>query len=254
MTTVFPNLVFPAHPLTLGPMPKPTSGTDEWDDLSHTTYYSGGINPFTVVRNPVGSGFVIRDVNTLSYPDTTQAKHTTAGTNDDEKPGSTIYFASAHLWLNKADFTQKDWALVEQQQQTGSPSQAWSIDKASSRWFEMTRDGSSGAKRFWLEVVKFGHWACHLVGQKIATRPNGWTEFAMAHDYWPSAANLLRRSGISTDQGTVGRHTVGTYAKHGFDGAYVGYIGPAGRGATPAAALANAKIGATNMGFLELAA
>lgn len=248
------GLVFPAHPLSLGPMPKAGTGIDEWDDFSHTTYYSGGINPFTVVKNPAGSGLVIRDVNTLSYPTTSEAKHTTAGTNDDEHAGDTLYFASAFLWLSKAEFTQKGWVLVEQQQQTGSPTQAWSIDKLRGQWFEQTRDGTTGTKKFWLDLVKYGHWATHLVGQHIAAKPAGWTEFAMAHDRWPDPSKLLRRSGIATDQGTPGRNTVGIYAEHGFSGSNIGYIGPAGRGSTAAEAIAKAKIGAANMGFAELAA
>jgi hypothetical protein len=241
------NLVFPKNPLTPGPMPAhPTSSTDAWDQLSSSLY--SGANPFSVVKNPAGSGLVVRNENRLDETE----KHTTIGTKDDAPKGSTVYVAFSWLWLSKTDFVQKGWVLVEQLQMTGSPIHAWSVDKSSGRWFMQARDGTI-AKKYLLEPVQFGHWATCVVGTYLADKPNGWTEWAMAHDAWPSL-NMTRRSNIQTYQGSPGRNTIGMYAEHGFFGKYVGYIGPMGRGATASEALAGAKQAAATMGFAELAA
>ena len=245
---------FPRNPLKPGPMPLKSSDA-LWDDLTSTTFYTGGINPFSVVPNPAGSGFVVRCENRLSYPTTSEAKHTTAGTARDEDKGETVYFASSWLWQDKADFTPKGWTLVEQAQAVGSPNHALSVDEKTLRWFMQTRDGTS-ARKYDLGPIEWGQWATSVTGVHLADKPGGWIEWWFRHGAWPDITAPVHgsRTRIQTWQGGPAKHTIGVYSQHGFAGSKVGYWGPLGRGSTAAEALQQAKLAAATLGFAELAA
>lgn len=250
---------WPMNPQVLGPMPLKASDA-RWKGLVSTTFYDGGINPFSIIRNPAGSGLVCRCENRLSYPTTTPAKHDTAGTARDEDKGETIYFASSWCWPSKAEFTAKGWTLVEQDQAVDSPNHAWSVDEKTLAHFMQTRDGTA-TKRYPLEPIAWGEWSTCVTGVHLADKPGGWIEWWFRQGIpaaWPDISRTPdathSRRGIQTWQGGPAKHTIGVYSEHGFTGSKVGLWGPLGRGSSAAEALTQAKLGAATLGFLELAA
>jgi hypothetical protein len=229
---------FPCSPLVVGTMPEAvSSGTDKWDTFANILYpglsNGNGINErFSAVPNPAGPGVVIRNQNYL--PDT--ENHTTVGTGRSLPKGATECSAFRWLWKDSAEFTPKGWSLIWQQQQTGSPIVAVSVDQATNNWFFKTRNGADSGLDITLAPVNFGKWAYFVVCTHIDDAPNGWTKIWFKHDGWPDVSGraFYERSGHDTFQGETGHNTIGIYAGGDTPAvSYYGYFDRYGRALTP---------------------
>lgn len=227
---------FPCSPLVAGPMPETASRSNSWGMFGSILYpgVSGnGVNErFAAVPNPAGFGVVIRNQNYL--PD--GENHTTVGTGRSLPKGTTECSAFRWLWKNASEFTPQGWSLIWQQQQTGSPIVAVSVDQATNNWFFKSRNGADSGLNITLAPVSYGRWAYFVVCTHIDDAPNGWTKIWFKHDGWPNVNEraFYERSGHDTFQGETGHNTIGLYA--GGDSpavSYYGYFDRYGRAATP---------------------
>jgi hypothetical protein len=243
---------FPCAPLTIGGMPEqPTGGTDAWDMFT-TSLYPGtsgnGVNErFSAVANPAGSGVVVRNQNLMSDGE----NHTTVGTARDLPNGSTECSAFRWLWKNTTEFNPTGWSLIWQQQQTGSPIVAISVEESTKNWFFKSRNGADSGQNITLGPVQYGHWAHFVVCTHIADAPGGWTKVWYRNDAWPdvNASPTYQRSGHDTYQGETGHNTIGIYANHnGSNTSYYGYFDIYGRATTPQRAVALASNSNTTTG------
>ncbi len=233
---------FPCSPIVAGPMPeKPSSGSDKWDMFTNSLYpgveNSNGINErFSAVANPSGPGAVIKNQNLLADAE----NHTTVGTARDMPLGSTECSAFRWLWKDATEFPQRDWVLVWQQQQIGSPIVAIQVENSTDNWFFKTRNGADSGHDESLGHIQYGHWAYFVVCTHIAESPNGWTQVWFQHDGWPNvnSAPFYERRGIDTHQASTsaddGHNTIGIYAGGDYAGtSYYGYFDRYGRATTP---------------------
>lgn len=223
----------------------PQAASPAWDQFQNTLFGSGSGATNTpprmaVVQNPVGSGLVIANINVLNDGGD---QHTTVGTGRSVPLGGTECSAFKWLWLSKADFTQKGWCLIWQNQQIGSPIVAVLVDKASGQWAFRSRNGSDNGILKKLGLVQFGKWAYFATETKIAKAPGGLARIWFSHEGWPDVTKppTYERKGHNTDQGREAHNTMGMYAQHTGTGQYKGYWLPYGRAATPQRAIALAK-------------